>query len=80
MKNNRPEYLTKLLDFIESDFNDFSEEVKFQAKKMFLDLAGVICAGAKNNTAQTSAHYVKDNYPCGEYTILGTGASCIIQI
>lgn len=73
MKNNRPEYLTKLLDFIESDFNDFSEEVKFQAKKMFLDLAGVICAGAKNNTAQTSAHYVKDNYPCGEYTILGTG-------
>lgn len=73
MKNNKPEYLTKLLDFIDSDFASFSEEVQNQAKKMFLDLAGVICAGAKNNTSQTIAAYVKDNYPSGEYTVLGTG-------
>lgn len=73
MKNNKPEYLTKLLDFIYSDFDDFSDEVKYQAKKMFLDLAGVICAGAKNKTAQTAAEYVKTNYPVGDYTVLGTG-------
>lgn len=51
MKNNKSEYLIKLLDFIECDFDTFSDDVKAQAKKMFLDLAGVICAGAKNNTA-----------------------------
>lgn len=70
---NNQEYLNKLLDFIESDFNDFSDEVQDQAKKMFLDLAGVICAGAKNKTAQTAAAYTKENYPNGDYTILGTG-------
>jgi len=48
MKNNKSEYLIKLLDFIECDFDTFSDDVKAQAKKMFLDLAGVICAGAKN--------------------------------
>ena len=73
MKNNKSEYLIKLLDFIECDFDSFSDDVKAQAKKMFLDLAGVICAGAKNNTAQTIAEYVKGNYPNGEYTVLGTG-------
>lgn len=70
---NNQEYLVKLLDFIGADFGDFSDEVQNQAKKMFLDLAGVICAGAKNNTAQTIASYVMNNYPQGEYTILGTG-------
>lgn len=60
MKNNKSEYLIKLLDFIECDFDTFSDDVKAQAKKMFLDLAGVICAGAKNNTAQTIAAYVKE--------------------
>ena len=73
MKNNKSEYLIKLLDFIECDFDTFSDDVKAQAKKMFLDLAGVICAGAKNNTAQTIAAYVKENYPNGEYTVLGSG-------
>lgn len=63
----------KLINFIDSDFHSFSEDVKNQAKKMFLDLAGVICAGAKNNTSQTMADYVLNNYPTGEYTILGTG-------
>ena len=47
---NNQKYLIKLLDFIDSDFENFSDEVQNQAKKMFLDLAGVICAGAKNNT------------------------------
>lgn len=42
MKNNKSEYLIKLLDFIECDFDTFSDDVKAQAKKMFLDLAGVI--------------------------------------
>ena len=63
----------KLINFIDSDFHSFSEDVKNQAKKMFLDLAGVICAGTKNNTSQTMANYVLNNYPTGEYTILGTG-------
>lgn len=49
---NNQKYLIKLLDFIDSDFENFSDEVQNQAKKMFLDLAGVICAGAKNNTVQ----------------------------
>lgn len=70
---NNQKYLIKLLDFIDSDFENFSDEVQNQAKKMFLDLAGVICAGAKNNTVQTIASYVKDNYPQGKYTVLGTG-------
>lgn len=70
---NNQKYLIKLLDFIEIDFESFSDEVQKQAKKMFLDLAGVICAGAKNNTVQTIASYVKNNYPQGEYTVLGTG-------
>ena len=70
---NNQEYLKKLLDFIYSDFDSFSMEVKEQARKMFLDLAGVICAGAKNNTAQTAASYVKENFPVGDYTVLGTG-------
>lgn len=70
--NNR-ESLSKLLDFIESDFDSFSAKCQNQGKKMFLDLAGVICAGAKNNTAQLMASYVSENYLSGQYTILGTG-------
>ena len=35
MKNNKSEYLIKLLDFIECDFDTFSDDVKAQAKKMF---------------------------------------------
>ena len=48
----------KLINFIESDFHSFPEDVKNQAK---------------NNTSQTMANYVLNNYPTGEYTILGTG-------
>ena len=72
MKNNKPEYWDKLLDFIYSDFDAFPTEVQNQAKKMFLDLSGVICAGAKNNTTKTIARYVENNYPQGEYSILGS--------
>lgn len=70
---NSKEAFDKLINFIERDFDSFSDECKLQAKKMFLDLAGVICAGAKNNTAQSMAKYVKNNYPLGEYTLLATG-------
>lgn len=70
--NNR-EFINKLLDFISADIEYFSDDCQKQAKKMFLDLCGVICAGAKNNTAQKMALYVIENYPNGDYTILGTG-------
>lgn len=70
--NNR-ESCEKLLNFINSDFNMFSLECQKQSQKMFLDLVGAICAGAKNNSAQTMANYVQENYPKGAYTILGTG-------
>lgn len=63
-----------LFEFIKDfDLLAHSEAVQNQAKKCFLDLAGVICAGAKNHTAKTMAKYVKENYPKGEYTILITG-------
>ena len=70
---NSRKRLNKLLDFIGLEFDSFSVDCQKQAKKMFLDLAGVISAGAKNNSAQTMSAYVLENYPNGEYTILGTG-------
>lgn len=66
-------YLNKLLNFIYSDFDDFDTEVQNQAKKMFLDLAGVICAGAKNHSSKTMADYVAENFPVGDYSIFATG-------
>ena len=45
--------LGKLLDFIQdTHWDTMSVEVQNQAKKCFLDLAGVLCCGAKNNSAK----------------------------
>lgn len=71
---NNQEYLHKLLEFIKNTtWDTLDEDVRNQAKKCFLDLAGVICAGAKNNSANRAAEYVSANYPTGECTILATG-------
>ena len=71
---NSLESKERLLTFInKQNFSSPDDPLKKQAEKCFLDLAGVICAGAKNHTAKTMAEYVKANYPQGEYTILATG-------
>lgn len=71
--NNR-EYLNKLLRFIkDTTWESLGSAEKDQAKKCFLDLAGVICAGAKNNSARAAAKYTAENYPVGNCTILATG-------
>ena len=44
---------------------------------MFLDLVGAICAGAKNNSAQTMADYVQRNYPKVHIQYLGRGKKLI---
>lgn len=72
---NDPKYLEKLLNFIiETKYDDLPNSVKEQAKKCFFDLAGVMCAGAKNNSAQKAAIYVKENYPSGEYSLMALDA------
>lgn len=71
--NNR-ESLKKLLNFIqETQYESMSEDVKRQAIKCFLDLAGVLTAGAKNNSSKKIATYVKENYPSGDCTIFSSG-------
>lgn len=71
---NNLEYKSKLVNFIkDTNYEALSDEVKAQVLKCFLDLAGVICAGAKNNSSKKAAKYVKENYPVDEYTILSTG-------
>ena len=66
--------LGKLLDFIQNTHWDtMSVDVQNQAKKCFLDLAGVLCCGAKNNSAKKAAAYVEANYPIGDVTIYSTG-------
>ena len=66
--------LRHLLEFIlETRWNDLSEDVQSQAKKCFLDLAGVLTAGAKNNSSKKAAAYVKNNYPIGNCTVFATG-------
>ena len=66
--------LAKLLSFIRNTtWETMSEEVQQQAKKCFLDLAGVLTAGAKNNSAQKAAAYVRENYPAGNCTVFATG-------
>ncbi len=71
---NNLESKERLLKFInEQRFCELDIQLQEQAKKCFLDLAGVICAGAKNNSAKTMAAYVEQNYPAGEYTVLATG-------
>ena len=65
----------KILNFIKNTSWDILDEtIKNQAKKCFLDLAGVLCAGAKNNSSQIAANYVAENFPAeGGCTILATG-------
>lgn len=66
--------LGKLLDFIQdTHWETMSEEVRNQSKKCFLDLAAVLCCGAKNNSAKKAAAYVEANYPTGDVTIYSTG-------
>lgn len=66
--------LSKLLDFIQNThWDSMSKNVQEQARKCFLDLASVLCCGAKNNSAKKVAAYVEKNYPKGDVTIFSTG-------
>ncbi|MCQ2401709.1 MAG: MmgE/PrpD family protein [Lachnospiraceae bacterium] len=66
--------LKKLLSFIQdTSWDTMSDNVRNQAKKCFLDLAGVITTGAKNNSSKKAAEYVRENYPSGDCTVLATG-------
>ena len=66
--------IQKLLDYIgDTTWVDLDASVQAQARKCFLDLAGVLTAGAKNNSAKKIANYVRQNYPVGECTIYATG-------
>ena len=66
--------LNKLLDFIQdTHWDTMSKEVQEQSKKCFLDLASVLCCGAKNNSAKKAAAYVEENFPTGDVTIFSTG-------
>lgn len=72
---NRQDYIDKLLDFIlEVDTHALGMDVLNQARKCFLDLAGVLCAGAKNNSSQRAADYVTKNFGIGgQFHIFSTG-------
>lgn len=73
---DRQGYIDTLLDFIlDTKCENLDESVVEQARKCFLDLAGVMCAGAKNNSAKKAARYVSENFPEGECTIMATGES-----
>ncbi len=66
--------LGQLISFIQNTkYQNLSNEVQQQSKKCFLDLAGVLTAGAKNNSAKKAASYVKENYPDGKCTMFSTG-------
>ena len=66
--------LGKLLDFIQNThWETLSKDAQNQSKKCFLDLASVLCCGAKNNSAKKVADYVESNYPIGDVTIYSTG-------
>ena len=74
MMNDR-NALKKLLNFIiETRWDTLNSEIQKQAIKCFLDLAGVLTAGAKNNSSKKAAKYVQDNYPIGSSTVFATGA------
>lgn len=63
-----------LLDFIQdTQWETMDESLRNQAKKCFLDLASVLCCGAKNNSSKKIATYVEQNYPKGDVTIYATG-------
>ncbi len=66
-------YIEHFWDFINVTSQDLDESILRQAKKCFLDLGGVLCAGAKNNSAQKAALFVTKNFPVGKATILSTG-------
>lgn len=70
----RQNYVDILLNFIQkTNCDNLDKNVIVQAQKCFLDLAGVLCAGAKNNSSKKAAEYVKGNYPTGNCTIMSTG-------
>ncbi len=72
-EKNRQNYIDRLLDFIlVTDSACFGEEVLNQAQKCFLDLVGVLCAGAKNNSAKRAAAYVTENFG-------GGGVQCVFH-
>lgn len=67
--------MSSLLDFIiNTKYDSLPSDVRCQARKCFLDLAAVLCAGAKNNSSQKAACYVHGNFPQGSNTVLATGA------
>ena len=71
---NDKKALEKLISFIQNTkWETLDEDVQSQAKKCFLDLAGVLTAGAKNNSSKKASFYVKENYPIGNSTVLSTG-------
>ncbi len=71
---NDRQALAKLLDFIQrTQWNAMDDKLRNQAKKCFLDLASVLCCGAKNNSSKKIASYVEQNYPTGNVTIFSTG-------
>ena len=71
---SKTERMDKLLDFIQNtSCHTLQVDILDQAKKCFLDLAGVLCAGAKNNTSRIAAEYVSQNFPLGGVTVLRTG-------
>ncbi|MCI6466418.1 MAG: hypothetical protein MSA90_13235 [Faecalicatena sp.] len=64
----RQNYVDILLNFIQkTNCDNLDKNVIVQAQKCFLDLAGVLCAGAKNNSSKKAAEYVKGNYPTDNY-------------
>ena len=66
--------LQKMLHFIDSTrWETMSPAVRQQAKKCFFDLACVICAGAKNNSAKKAAAYAAQSFAGGSVTILSSG-------
>lgn len=70
-KSDNIDLLIKFMRDITWDRLDTS--VQIQAQKCFLDLAGVLCAGAKNNSSKRMAEYVNENYRGEKCTILATG-------
>lgn len=71
---NRQDYVDRLLDFVlATDSASLGENIFIQAQKCFLDLVGVLCAGAKNNSSKRAAAYVNENFGEGEYYIFSTG-------
>lgn len=69
----KQKYIEHFWNFINIASEDLNSDILRQAKKCFLDLGGVLCAGAKNNSARKAALFVSENFPVGRATILSTG-------